>query len=144
MNTVVALLTGVLFGVGLVISGMTDPAKVTGFLDLTRAWDPSLAFVMGGAIAMHAPFVWLARRRKAPLFEGVFHWPTLRTIDPALLAGAAIFGVGWGISGYCPGPALVSLGTGTTSILVFVGAMLVSTLAARALVPDRRPSWPRS
>ena len=140
MKPVIAALTGVLFGIGLLISGMTDPGKVTGFLDITRAWDPSLGFVMAGAIAIHAPFVWLARRRKAPLLDGVFHWPTLRTIDPALLAGAVIFGVGWGISGYCPGPALVSVGTGATPILVFVGTMLVSTLATRALVPDRRPS----
>ena len=139
MKPIVAALTGVLFGIGLLISGMTDPGKVTGFLDVTGAWDPSLAFVMAGAIAVHAPFVWLARQRKAPLLGGVFHWPALHTIDPALIAGAAIFGVGWGISGYCPGPALVSVGTGATSTLVFVGAMLVSTLATRALVSDRRP-----
>ncbi len=139
MKAAIAALTGVLFGVGLLISGMTTPAKVTGFLDITGAWDPSLAFVMAGAIGVHAPFVWLARKRKAPLFDGVFHWPTLRTIDPPLILGAAIFGVGWGISGYCPGPALVSVGTGATPILVFVGAMLVSTLATRALV-QRDPS----
>ncbi len=135
MKTIVAALIGVLFGIGLLISGMTDPGKVTSFLDVTGAWDPALAFVMAGAIGVHAPFVWLARRRKAPLFDGVFHWPTLRAIDPALIAGAAIFGVGWGISGYCPGPALVSVGTGATPILVFVGAMLVGTLATRALHP---------
>jgi uncharacterized membrane protein YedE/YeeE len=139
MKTVIAALTGVLFGIGLLISGMTTPAKVTSFLDVTGSWDPSLAFVMAGAIGVHAPFVWLARKRKAPLFEGVFHWPTLRTIDPPLIAGAAIFGVGWGISGYCPGPALVSVGTGATPVLVFVGAMLVATLATRALV-QRDPS----
>ena len=137
MKTVVALLTGVIFGVGLLISGMATPAKVFAFLDVGGAWDPALAFVMAGAIGVHAPLVWLARRRRAPLFAATFHWPTVRGIDPALIAGAAIFGVGWGISGYCPGPALVSLGTGTTSILVFVGALLVGTIATRALLPER-------
>lgn len=137
MKFVVALLTGVIFGVGLLLSGMATPAKVIAFLDVGGAWDPALAFVMAGAIGAHAPLVWLARRRKTPLFDAKFHWPTVLAIDPALIAGAAIFGVGWGISGYCPGPALVSLGTGTTSILVFVGAMLVGTLATRALVPAR-------
>jgi len=135
VKAVVALLTGVIFGVGLLISGMATPAKVIAFLDVGGAWDPALAFVMAGAIGAHAPLVWLARRRKTPLFEPTFHWPTVHTIDPGLIAGAASFGVGWGIAGYCPGPALVSLGTGTTSILVFVGAMLVGTLAARVLIP---------
>ena len=137
MTTVVAALAGVIFGLGLLISGMATPAKVIAFLDVSGAWDPSLAFVMAGAIGVHAPFVWLARRRKAPLFEAAFHWPTVQSIDPRLLAGAAIFGIGWGISGYCPGPALVSIGAGTTQILVFVAAMLASTLVTRALVSDR-------
>lgn len=140
MKTLIALLTGVIFGVGLLISGMATPAKVIAFLDVGGAWDPALAFVMAGAIGVHAPLVWLARRRKAPWFAATFHWPTVRDIDPALIAGAAIFGVGWGISGYCPGPALVSLGSGTTSILVFVGAMLVGTFATRALLPARQPT----
>lgn len=137
MKTVVALLAGVVFGVGLLLSGMVTPATVVGFLDITGAWDPSLAFVMAGAIGVHAPFVWLARRRQAPLFDTTFHWPQASKIDPPLVAGAAIFGIGWGISGYCPGPALVSLGTGATPVLVFVGAMIAGTLATRAVSPDR-------
>jgi len=137
VRIVIAAIAGVLFALGLVISGMTTPAKITAFLDVGGAWDPTLAFVMAAAIAVHAPLVRLARGRRAPLFDAAFHWPTLRTIDPALVAGAAIFGVGWGLSGYCPGPALVSLGTGATPVLVFVGAMAAALFATRALIPQR-------
>jgi uncharacterized membrane protein YedE/YeeE len=140
-SILVAVLAGVLFGLGLVISGMTTPARVTGFLDVTGAWDPTLAFVMMAAIGVHAPFVRLARRRTAPLFASAFSWPTLRAIDGKLVAGAAIFGVGWGLSGYCPGPAIVSLPGGGGPVLAFVGAMVAGMIATRVLVPDRqRPS----
>ncbi|MBA3455514.1 MAG: YeeE/YedE family protein [Deltaproteobacteria bacterium] len=137
MKPVVALLTGVLFGVGLLISGMATPAKVIGFLDVGGAWDPSLAFVMAAAIGVHAPLVWLARRRSAPLFDATFDWPAVRRIDLRLLSGAAIFGVGWGISGYCPGPALVSVGAATTPVLVFVGAMFATVVATHAILARR-------
>jgi len=129
----IALVAGGLFALGLVISGMTSPAKVTAFLDVTGAWDPSLAFVMVAAIVVHTPLVRLVRGRRAPLFDTRFHWPTVRGIDPALLAGAAVFGVGWGLSGLCPGPALVSLGSGATPVLVFVGAMTAGLLVTRVV-----------
>ena len=137
MRFAIALVSGGLFALGLVISGMTTPAKVTGFLDVTGSWDPSLAFVMAAAIAVHAPFVRLTRGLRAPLFDTRFHWPTLRGVDPALIAGAAVFGVGWGLSGFCPGPALVSLGAGATPVLVFVGAMIAGLLATRLVVRAR-------
>ena len=137
MKIALALVTGVIFALGLLISGMATPAKITAFLDVTGAWDPSLAFVMAAAIAVHAPFVVLARRRSAPLFDAKFHWPPMRGIDPKVLAGAAIFGVGWGLAGYCPGPALVSLGSGSVQVLVFVGAMVAGLFATRALVAKR-------
>lgn len=139
MRIVIALVAGVLFALGLVISGMTTPAKITAFLDVGGAWDPSLAFVMAAAIGVHAPLVRLARGRRTPLFDSAFHWPTLRGIDPALVGGAVIFGVGWGLSGYCPGPALVSLGTGTLPVLVFVGAMTAALFVTRMLVPPAPP-----
>jgi uncharacterized membrane protein YedE/YeeE len=128
-----AVIAGALFALGLAISGMTEPAKVTGFLDVTGAWDPSLAFVMVAAIAVHLPLVRLARLRKAPLFERAFHWPTAHGIDAKLVVGAAIFGIGWGLSGYCPGPALTSLAAGGVPVLAFIGTMLVGLLATRAL-----------
>ncbi|HEV7558976.1 MAG TPA: DUF6691 family protein [Kofleriaceae bacterium] len=119
-----AVVTGVLFAVGLLLSGMTEPAKVTAFLDITGSWDPTLAFVMGGAILVHAPIVRLMRQRPHPVFDTRFHWPAQQTIDVRLVAGAAIFGVGWGLSGYCPGPALVGLAGAAPAAVVFVAAML--------------------
>ena len=132
----IALLAGVMFAVGLVISGMTQPAKILAFLDVRGAWDGTLAFVMAAAIAVHLPLVRLARSRRAPLFAAKFHWPKDAGIDARLVAGAAIFGVGWGVSGYCPGPAVVSLVAGGAPLLVFIGAMLVGLYATRALVRD--------
>ncbi len=132
-----ALIAGALFAIGLAISGMTDPAKVTAFLDVTRTWDPSLAFVMAAAIGVHLPLVRLARQRRTPLFDAKFHWPTSHGIDARLLLGSAIFGVGWGLSGYCPGPALTSSVAGLPPLLAFVGTMLLGILATRALVKPR-------
>lgn len=129
---VVAALAGVVFALGLLVSGMTTPLKVTSFLDVTGGWDPTLAFVMAGAIAVHAPIVRLVRNRRSPLFAGGFAWPSLRTIDRPLVIGAALFGVGWGLSGYCPGPALVSVGSGATEALAFVGAMIAGIALTRA------------
>lgn len=133
-SIVVAAGAGVLFALGLALSGMTDPVRVTGFLDVGGAWDPTLAFVMGGAILAHAPLVRLIRRRSAPAFDTAFHWPRLTRIDAALVVGAAVFGVGWGLSGYCPGPALVSLGAGARGVVVFVVAMAAAMAATRVLL----------
>lgn len=119
---------GLLFGLGLGLAGMTRPAKVAGFLDLFGAWDPSLALVMVGAIAVHFVALRLARRRSAPLFEGRFHLPTRRDVDWRLVLGALIFGAGWGLGGYCPGPGLVSAAGGSSGALVFVVGMTTGVL----------------
>jgi uncharacterized membrane protein YedE/YeeE len=126
---VVAFLAGIVFAVGLGISGMAQPAKVTSFLDFFGAWDPSLAFVMMGAIGAHT---WFARRAlgtKAPLLAARFVLPEKTEVDIALVGGAAIFGVGWGLGGYCPGPALVSIVAFAPTTLAFVGAMIAGMLA---------------
>jgi uncharacterized membrane protein YedE/YeeE len=128
-----ALVSGLLFGAGLVIGGMTRPQKVIGFLDLFGAWDPSLMLVMAGAVGVHAGFYAAVRRRRAPLFADTFAIPTRRDIDLKLLLGALLFGIGWGLSGYCPGPSVVALGTGALKVLVFVGALLAGMLAAAKL-----------
>ena len=110
MKQIFALLSGLVFGIGLIVSGMADPAKVLNFLDVFGTWDPSLAFVMGGAIAVTAPgFAWLFRSRQTPYFDSTFRVPTRNDLEPKLLTGAAIFGVGWGLGGFCPGPALTAL-----------------------------------
>lgn len=125
-------LSGLLFGIGLGIAGMTQPAKVVAFLDLFGAWDPSLAFVMAGAIAVHAIAYRLVRRRARPLFDVRFHLPTRTDLDRRLLVGSALFGIGWGIGGYCPGPGLVSLVTLGSNALVFVLAMTTGMLLQHA------------
>lgn len=122
---VIPFLSGVIFAVGLGISGMTRPAKVIGFLDFTGNWDPSLAFVMLGAIAVHALGYRLIRRRPAPVFAPAFAVPARRDLDLRLVGGAALFGVGWGLGGFCPGPALTALASGYASVLLFVAAMVV-------------------
>lgn len=135
---VLAAIAGALFAAGLTVGGMTIPAKVIGFLDVGGAWDPQLAFVMASAIAVYGAFLRIIRRRQRPLFDDRFHWPTAREIDARLVGGAALFGVGWGLSGYCPGPALTSLVGGASSVLVFVIAMLGGIAAARAFDRIRR------
>lgn len=132
IRVVVAGLAGAMFGVGLLLSGMTRPDKVLGFLDVTGRWDPSLAFVMVGAIGVHAIAYRLIRRRPSPLLDTRFHWPPDHGLDRRLLAGAALFGVGWGLAGFCPGPALVAAATGASSALVFVTAMIAGMLAYHA------------
>ena len=124
---------GALFAVGLTVSGMTRPAKVVGFLDLAGDWDASLAFVMMGAIAVHFVAYRLVLRRPAPLFDGSFHLPTRRDIDLRLVLGAAVFGVGWGLGGYCPGPGLVSAAAGALGAVVFVVGMTVGMLIEQAV-----------
>lgn len=137
-RTVVSFVSGALFAAGLVLSGMTHPLKVLGFLDVSGRWDPSLALVMGGAIAVMAPVVALVRRRRRPLFESALHEPPMTPIDARLLGGAALFGVGWGIAGFCPGPALVSLATGALPAVAFVLAMLAGIWIADRVAPARR------
>lgn len=132
-NHWVALASGALFGVGLVVSGMTRPQKVIGFLDIGGAWDASLALVMVAAIAVHFLAYRLIRRRAAPVWAEKFALPTRREIDAKLVLGAAVFGVGWGLGGYCPGPGVVSLGAGEVGALVFVGTMSLGLLAAGKL-----------
>ncbi|CAG9233902.1 GENE II AND X PROTEINS [Paraburkholderia sabiae] len=124
MVILVALLSGLLFGVGLMVSGMANPAKVLGFLDLAGRWDPSLAFVMVGAIAIGSVAFLLARRRAKSLLGLPMQLPASTAVTARLVLGSAAFGVGWGIAGFCPGPALVALGAGSLKGWVFVAAML--------------------
>ena len=127
-----ALLAGLLFGIGLILSGMTDPAKVQNFLDVAGTWDPGLAFVMGGAVTVATAGFALLRRRDAPLFAPRLRWPGREDLDAPLIVGAALFGIGWGLGGLCPGPALTALPSARLDILAFVLAMLAGFLAARA------------
>lgn len=131
-RAIAAFLVGLLFGAGLIVAQMTNPSKVIGFLDITGNWDPSLAFVMVGAIAVYAPAYWLSRVRPArPLWGEEFKLPLRQQIDRPLVLGALMFGVGWGLSGFCPGPALTSAGFGEPRVWVFVAAMLVGMVAYR-------------
>ena len=131
-RALVAFLAGLLFGVGLLVSQMTNPAKVIGFLDITGRWDPSLAFVMVGAIAVYGAAYWISRARDArPIFAADFYLPVRNQIDGRLVAGAVIFGAGWGLSGFCPGPAVVSIAFGDPRVWVFVVAMLAGILVHR-------------
>lgn len=118
-------LIGLLFGLGLMISGMTDPGKVLGFLDLAGLWDPSLAFVMGGAVAVGVFGFAFARKRTQSFLGDAMHMPSARHIDRRLVIGSSMFGIGWGLAGFCPGPALVSAAAGHPKALGFVAAMLV-------------------
>ncbi len=129
---VAAFVAGAVFAVGLVVAGMTQPSKVIAFLDVGGAWDPTLAFVMGGAIVAHVAGLWLTSRRTMPLFAASFGAPTRADLSAPLLLGAAVFGVGWGLAGYCPGPGLASLGSGADTALVFVGAATAGMLLQHA------------
>jgi uncharacterized membrane protein YedE/YeeE len=121
-----ALVAGVLFGVGLVISGMTLPDKVIGFLNMFGgAWDPSLALVIVGAVGVHAVLLRVILRRATPLVDTKFHLPTRRDLDPKLVGGAALFGIGWGLGGVCPGPGLVGAATLASPMLLFVGGLVL-------------------
>ncbi|MEQ8604766.1 MAG: YeeE/YedE family protein [Marivibrio sp.] len=133
---------GLLFGVGLAVSGMMDPARVIGFLDIGRlagegVWDPTLGFVMAGALLATAPgFAWL-RRRGAPRLADAFQWPTRRDVDARLVLGALLFGIGWGLIGFCPGPALAALSTGSAPTAIFAAAMAAGMLLYGATVGRR-------
>jgi len=126
-----ALVSGALFGAGLVISGMTDPERVIGFLDVLGNFDPRLVFVLGGAVLVTVILFRVVLRRPAPLAAPRFELPTNRTIDGPLVGGAVIFGVGWGIAGYCPGPAIADLAAGSTEAVWFVGAMVLGSVSHR-------------
>lgn len=144
MQILSAFVAGLLFGLGLIYSGMTDPGKVQGFLDLAGRWDPSLAFVMLGAILVGFFAFRLAHRRSASLLGGAMQLPKARHIDRRLVLGSVVFGLGWGLAGYCPGPALVSLGAGQAKaglfVLAMIGGMLLYETAERLIKRSPMPA----
>ena len=129
---------GLIFAVGLAIAGMTQPSKVVGFLDFFGQWDPSLAFVMVGAIGVHFVLFRLILKRGTPVFGGRFEVPTRKDLTPALLGGSALFGIGWGLGGFCPGPGIASLASFGAEAAVFVGTMALGMLAYRLFEAQRR------
>lgn len=131
MRILSALVIGLIFGLGISISGMANPAKVLNFFDIFGTWDPSLAFVMAGALAVNIPGYRLAFRRPAPVIEPAFQIPDKRVIDRRLVLGSATFGIGWGIAGFCPGGALPVISTLEPGVLVFIAALIVGMLVAR-------------
>ncbi|MGL4236163.1 DUF6691 family protein [Tabrizicola sp.] len=133
MRLLSAFAIGLIFGLGIAISGMINPAKVLNFFDLAGSWDPSLAFVMGGALAVAIPGYRLVLGRPSPSFEDRFQLPDTRAIDRRLVLGSATFGVGWGIAGFCPGGAVPAIGTGQAEVFLFVAALIGGLLIARAL-----------
>jgi uncharacterized membrane protein YedE/YeeE len=133
MRLLSAFLVGVIFGTGIAVSGMMNPAKVLNFFDVAGTWDPSLAFVMGGALVTTALGYRVVLRRDAPLIEARFQLPTARVIDARLIGGSAMFGIGWGIAGFCPGAAVPALGTGRWEVALFVAALLAGLWTARRL-----------
>lgn len=138
MTRVIEFFVGLLFGLGLLFSGMTDPAKVQGFLDLAGAWDPSLAFVMGGGVGIGLiGFAW-AKKQAVSLSGNMFHWPELLQVDRALVLGSMMFGVGWGLAGFCPGPALVSMAGGNDKAWVFVMAMVLGMVVFDRVCQPKR------
>ena len=143
MYALFAFVAGLVFGVGLLVSGMVNPAKVIGFLDLAGRWDPSLALVMAGAVAIGAIGFVIAGRRNTTVLGTPMLLPATRTIDRRLVVGGAVFGVGWGLAGFCPGPALVALGIGQPKAIVFTAAMLAGMLAFEYLEKMRTSSSAR-
>ena len=137
MRLLSALLIGLVFGIGIATSGMINPAKVLNFFDIAGTWDPSLAFVMGGALAVAIPGYRLVLARKAPRFEPKFQLPDTKLIDMKLVAGSGLFGIGWGIAGFCPGGAIPALGLLRVEPVLFVAALLVGIMIARVLQRPR-------
>lgn len=131
MRAILTILSGTLFGLGVTISGMVNPMKVLNFMDISGQFDPTLLFVMGAGLATTLAGYRLILRRKTPFFAERFHMPSLTVIDARLVGGAALFGLGWGLSGFCPGPAVASLVFGTTQSVIFVAAMALGMVAAR-------------
>jgi uncharacterized membrane protein YedE/YeeE len=140
----IALVSGLLFGAGLVVSGMTQPTKVIGFLDLFGAWDASLMLVMAGAIGVHFFAYRFIEKKTSPLFATKFSVPSRRDIDAKLIVGALLFGAGWGLGGFCPGPAIVASASGATSVLVFVSALLAGTYATAKLEAGAASRMPKA
>ena len=134
MKTLSTLISGLVFGIGLILSGMINPLKVQNFLDLFGTWDPSLAFVMGGAIIVTMPGFWLVQKRTKPFFFFFFYIPKAKDFDIRLMLGAGIFGVGWGLGGLCPGPALTSISISNNGIIIFVFTMIVGMLIAKIIL----------
>lgn len=142
MSRISEFVVGLLFGLGLLLSGMADPGKVLGFLDLFGSWDPSLAFVMGGAIAVGFFAFAIAKKRTTTFLGSALHLPKSNQLDKRLLIGALLFGAGWGLAGFCPGPGLVSLASGQGKAAVFVGAMLIGMILFE--LTDRYLDKPRA
>jgi uncharacterized membrane protein YedE/YeeE len=143
MRFLSAFLIGLIFGTGIAVSGMINPAKVLNFFDLAGTWDPSLAFVMAGGLAVAIPGYRLVLSRPAPAFENRFQLPDTRVIDRRLVLGSATFGIGWGIAGFCPGGALPAIGTGDPTVFLFLAALIGGLLIARLLqarAPTRKPA----
>ena len=134
MQLLFVYVAGLIFGLGIAISGMANPAKVLNFFDIAGTWDPSLAFVMGGAILVTAPGYWLVFRRKQPVFGQGFALPGKFLIDRRLVAGSFTFGIGWGLAGFCPGASLPVLSTGNPNVLIFTASLIVGMLLARAMI----------
>ena len=135
MKLIYAILTGIIFGLGISISGMIDPAKVLNFFDLAGTWDPSLAFVMAGAIAVTLPGYRIIWKRKSPLFGNRFQIPSSSVVDKQLVGGSALFGIGWGIAGFCPGAAIPALGTGRWEVALFLAAVAAGFGIRRLVFP---------
>ena len=140
MRLLTAFLIGLVFGTGIAVSGMINPAKVLNFFDIAGSWDPSLAFVMGGALITTFAGYRLILRRRGPMRAPAFQLPPARRIDARLIGGAAVFGIGWGIAGFCPGGALPALGTGAWQAFAFVAALIAGIQLARALQSTRGPA----
>lgn len=151
-QVIAAFVTGLLFAVGLVVGGMTQPSKVVGFLDFFGDWDPSLIFVMGGAVTVHTLLYRLVLKRKSPIFADAFQIPTRRDFTLPLVVGSGLFGIGWGLGGFCPGPGLASLPSFGAEAAVFVGSMAVgmlgykwlSSIRPRSAREERAPSPPEN
>ena len=140
MRAIVSLLGGLVFGIGLIVADMTNPAKIQNFLDIFGTWDPSLILVMGGAVAVTMPAFMYLKKLKRPLFAEDFGWPSRTDLDPKLITGSAIFGLGWGLGGFCPGPALTALPSGSTGTALFVVSMLAGIWASN-LLDIRSARW---
>ena len=134
MRHILTYLTGVMFGFGISLSGMANPAKVINFFDVAGTWDPSLAFVMGGALVVAFIGYRFVLRAERPVYDTRFHLPSQAALDARLIGGSALFGVGWGIAGFCPGGALPAIGTLDANVLLFVAALLVGIFGARMLL----------
>jgi len=131
MRFILTYIIGLIFGMGIIFGGMANPAKVLNFFDIAGTWDPSLAFVMGGALGVTALGYRFVLRRPSPRMADVFHLPSLTRVDPKLIAGSAAFGVGWGLAGFCPGGALPAIGTLDANVLTFTGAMIAGIVGAK-------------